>query len=179
VGASAPGDLVLGDQLREQVELFLEQLLVLAELVAEQRKRFGERAAADDDFGAAAGDGVERREPLEHPDRIVRAQHRDRGAEPDPAGARRDRRQQHLGRGYREVGAVVLADAEEIDAELVGQHRLLDDVAQHLGVLQQHAVGAAGDVAEGIDAEFERSCHGAVLPRPRRVSQTGDAARAA
>jgi hypothetical protein len=44
----------------------------------------------------------------------------------------RDRRQHHLGRGDREVGAMVLADAEEIDADLVGQHALGDDVADDL-----------------------------------------------
>ena len=32
----------------------------------------------------------------------------------------------------REVGAVVLADAEEVDADLVGEHGLVDDVADDL-----------------------------------------------
>ena len=39
-----------------------------------------------------------------------------------------------LGRRDRELVAVVLADAEEVEAEPVGEHRLLDDVAQHLRV---------------------------------------------
>ena len=47
--------------------------------------------------------------------------------------------QHHLGRGDREVGAVVLADAEEVDADLVGQHGLVDDVAEHLRVRQRRA----------------------------------------
>ncbi len=33
-----------------------------------------------------------------------------------------------------EVGAVVLADADEVDADAVGEHALLDDVADDLGV---------------------------------------------
>ena len=41
-----------------------------------------------------------------------------------------DRRQHHLRRRDREVAAMVLADAKRVDADLVGQHRLIDDVAQ-------------------------------------------------
>ena len=35
-----------------------------------------------------------------------------------------------LGRRDREVVAVVLADAEEVEAELIGEHGLGDDVAE-------------------------------------------------
>ena len=40
----------------------------------------------------------------------------------------------------REVGAVVLADAEEVEAEVVGEHRLLDHIADHLRGVQRLAV---------------------------------------
>ncbi len=64
-----------------------------------------------------------------------------------------------LGRRHREVGPVVLAHAEKVDAQPVGQHRLLDDVADDLGVRQQAAVGPAGHVAEGVQAKFQRLRH--------------------
>ena len=42
-------------------------------------------------------------------------------------GGQHDRR-----RGDGEVGPVVLADAEDVEPDLVGEHRLLDQVAQAL-----------------------------------------------
>ena len=54
---------------------------------------------------------------------------------------------------------MVLADAEEVDAELVGQHRLLDDVADHLRLRQQRPVGVHGDVAERVQPELQFPCH--------------------
>ena len=45
---------------------------------------------------------------------------------------RGDRGEHHFGRRDREVAAVMFADAERVDADLVGEHRFLDDVAQHL-----------------------------------------------
>ncbi len=80
-----------------------------------------------------------------------------------------------LGRGYGEIGAVVLADAEEVDADLVGEHRLVDDVADHLGVRQQAPVRRVGDVAESVQPEFKLLCHavsvrcGLRRPRGRRL----------
>ena len=57
----------------------------------------------------------------------------------------------------------MLADADEIDADLVGEHGLLDEVADHLRVRQRLAVRTVGDVAEGVEAEFNRVNHGALL----------------
>ena len=50
---------------------------------------------------------------------------------------------------------MVLADAEAIDACLLGDHRLLDDIAQLARLGVQVALGVAGDVAKGIDAQFK------------------------
>ena len=134
-----PGHRLLFQQLNEQIELLLEQLFVLAQIEAEQREGFGERAAAEDHLGTAIGCGIHRGEALEHADRIIRAQYRHRRAEPDPLGACGDRREHDLGRGDREISPVVLAKADEVDAELVGQHRLVDDVADHLRMRQRGA----------------------------------------
>ena len=41
----------------------------------------------------------------------------------------------------------MLADAEGIDADLVGQHALVDDIADDLGVRQRLAVRADRDIA--------------------------------
>ena len=60
--------------------------------------------------------------------------HRDRRAELDTLGAAGDRRQHYFRRGYREIRPMMFADAESVDAELVGQHALVHHVADHLGV---------------------------------------------
>jgi hypothetical protein len=54
---------------------------------------------------------------------------------------------------------MVLAQADEVDAQLVRQHRFLDHVADHLGVRQQLAVRAGGHVAKAIQPHFEISYH--------------------
>ena len=59
----------------------------------------------------------------------------------------------------------MLADAEEVDAQLVGEHRLLDDVADHLRMRQQVAVGPRGDVAERIQPKLNMPCHQALYLR--------------
>ena len=154
-----PGHLFVAQHRHEQIELLLEQLLVLGEIEAEQRKRLGERAAPDGDFGTAVGGGVQRREALEHADRVVGGKYGHRRTEPDALGARSDRRQHHFRRRHREIGSVVLADAEGIDAQRIGQRRLLDHVADDLRVAQKRPVGALGNVAERVQAEFKGLCH--------------------
>src|SRR5271155_4703020 len=57
----------------------------------------------------------------------------------------------------------MLADAEGIDADLVSQHALVDDVADHLRVRQRLPVGADRNVAKGIQSELEILCHFCLL----------------
>ena len=109
----------------------------------------------DDHLGPAVGDGVQGGEALEDADRIVGAEDGHGRAEPDPLGLPGDRRQHHLGRRDGEVVAVVLADADEVEADLVGQHGLRDDVADHLVVRQELSVRVGGHVAERVQAEFD------------------------
>ena len=84
------------------------------------------------DLGAAAGEQVERREVLEDAHRVVGAEHGDRAGEPDPLRARGGRGEHDGRRRDGEVGPVVLADAEDVEADLVGQLDLLEQVAQPL-----------------------------------------------
>ena len=143
------------DQCREQIQLLLEQHFVITERKTEQRKGLGEGATAEDHFGTAVRQRIDGREALEHANRIVGRQYGDGGAETDPLRARGDGRQHDFGRGHREIGAMMFADADEVDAELVGKNRFLDQVAQHLGVRQRRTIGAGGNVPERIETEFE------------------------
>ena len=145
-----PRDALAGAQRQQQVELLGEQLVVVVKVVAEERKRLGERAAAGHDLGAAAGEQVEGGEVLEDADWVVRAQHGDGAGQADALGAGGAGSQRHDGRGDREIWAVVLADAEDVEADLVGQLHLLDHIAQPL-------LGAdpRTHVGEGVEAELD------------------------
>ena len=119
-------------------------------------------------LGAAVRQGVERRETLEHAHRFVGAEDGDGRPEEDPLGADGNRGQDDFRGGNREVRAVVFADAERVEADLIRDHRFFDDVAQHLRLRQRLAVGRQGDVAEGVHAELERLCHQSSLQLPCR-----------
>jgi hypothetical protein len=85
-----------------------------------------------------------------------RREHGDGGAHADSRRARRDRGQNDLGRRDGEVLAVVLADANEIEPDALGEHGFLDDVANHLRLRQRRALRAACDIAKRVEAELER-----------------------
>ena len=128
--AAGPGDLLRLAQSQEEVELLGEELVVVGEVVAEERERLDERAAPGHDLGAAAREQVERGELLEDANGVVRAEDADGARQPDAARARCDRREGDRRRRDGEVGPVVLADPEDVEADLVGERRLLDQVAR-------------------------------------------------
>ena len=147
--ATRPGHMRRLADLQQQLELLGEQLVVVVEVVAEQREGLDERTPPGHDLGATARDQVELGELLEDADRVVRAEHRDRAREPDPLGPCRDRGQGDGGRGDEEVGAVMLADREHVEPELVGELGLLEQVAHPL-----LGADARGEVGEGGKSKF-------------------------
>jgi hypothetical protein len=46
----------------------------------------------------------------------------------------RDGGEDDFGGGHREIGAMVFPNADEIDAQLVGEHGFVDNVADYLGL---------------------------------------------
>ena len=74
----------------------------------------------------------------------------------DVRGLRRDGRQHDFRRRHREVLAVVLSDAEEFQPDLIGQDGLGDDIPQCLRMRVRLAGLIEGDVAEGVEPEFNR-----------------------
>lgn len=59
----------------------------------------------------------------------------------------------------------MLADAEEVEANLVREHALVDDVAKCLCLRQLPSVGVDGHVAEGIYTQFNRIRHAFIVSR--------------
>src|SRR5882672_12069519 len=68
---------------QQQPELLLEELVVVVEVVPEERERLDERAAPGHDLRAAVRDQVDLGELLEHAHRIVRAEDGDGARQPD------------------------------------------------------------------------------------------------
>jgi len=62
---------------------------------------------------------------------------------------------------------MMLADADEIDARLIGQNRLFDEIADDLRAGLRPSVRPVGDVAEGVESEFD---DGSLLWRYARAS---------
>jgi hypothetical protein len=127
------------------------------EVLPEARERLDERAAPGHDLRPAAGDEVDGRERLPDTDRVVRAEGGDGAREPDALraggrGAEHDRR-----RGHGEVRPVMLADAEDVEADLIGEPHLLEQVAQALlraDGAPRRRVGR--DLTERVEAELHR-----------------------
>jgi hypothetical protein len=65
-----------------------------------------------------------------------------------------------IGRAVAATAVWVLANAEDVDADLVGKDALLDDVADGLGVRQRAVVVVMADVAGGVETEDEGNGHG-------------------
>ena len=58
----------------------------------------------------------------------------------------------------------MLADTDEIHANRVGEDSLVDEIADDLSRMQRFSVRPLGDVAESVEAEFDRLAHAGVLP---------------
>ena len=103
------------------LELLGEQPVVVRKVVAEERERLDERAAAGHDLRAAARKQIDRRKLLEDAHRVVGAQHAHSACQPDRLRAFGSRREHDGRRRHCEVGPVVLADAEDVEPDLVGE----------------------------------------------------------
>ena len=139
----------------QQLELLAEELVVVAEVVAEQRERLDERAAAGHDLRSTVRQQIDGRELLEDAHRIVGADHVDGARQPDLPRTRRGGCKHDRGRGDDEVGAVVLSDAEDVEADGVRELDLVHQVANPpRGRNRRPGNGIGRQLAEGVDAEF-------------------------
>ena len=151
-----PGDRSAPEQLGEEIDLFLEEVLVVGEVVAEERERLDAGASSEDDFRPTARDCIERGVALEHADGIVRAQYGDRRPDADAGRACGDCGEHYVARGQREVIGVVFADPEEVDANLLGDDTMFDEVTKYPGVREWAVLVVMGGIAEGVETQDER-----------------------
>ncbi len=130
---AGPVDGILGADLEQELELLGEERVVVFELEAEEGEGLDEGSAASDNLGASIGNEVEGGELLEDADRVSGGEDGDGGVEADAFGARGGGGQDNGGGGVKELGAMVLADTEGIEADLIGEDDLLDEVLEPLG----------------------------------------------
>jgi hypothetical protein len=163
--AALPGDARGTVELYQEIEFFREHIVVVGKIVAEQRERFGEGATSGNYLGAPAGDEVDGGEILEYPDRIGRAQDRDRAGQANTFGHSRDRRQHHRRRRDRHIQPVMLADGENIEPRRIGKLGRRKHVCQALlGADRVAGVRIRRHLAERVKPQFERFAHRIVAP---------------
>ena len=138
-----PGHLLARADLQQQIELLGKEGVIVVELEAEEREGLDEGAAADHQLGAAARDEVQGGKLLEDPHRVVGAQDLDGARQADALRPRRRRGQDDGGRRVEELPAVVLADPEDVEAHLVGEFHLVEEVVHPLDRAQ-------GDPGDGV-----------------------------
>ncbi len=103
---------------------------------------------------AAARDQVQGGELLEDADRVGGAEDGHGAAQPDPGGARGGGTEDHRRRRVVVLGAVVLTDAEGVQAHLVGEGDLLEQVGHALlGADEVPGRGVGHCCDEAVDAE--------------------------
>ncbi len=90
---AAPSDMRHLVELEQEVELFAEQRIIVAQMVAKQRIGFGERTPANHQFRSAFRNEIECRELLKHPHRVGSADDRHRACQPDSLRTRRRSRE--------------------------------------------------------------------------------------
>lgn len=129
---SRPMNMRVFAQSEEEVEFLGEEVIVVFELEAEEREGFDEGAAAGDNFGAAIGDEVQGGELLKDADGVCGAEDCDGAAEADPGCARGCCREDDCWGGVEVLAAVVLAEAEDVEAGFVGGCDLLQQLGDSL-----------------------------------------------
>ena len=147
---SRPGDALVCADLEKKAQFLVKELIVVPEVEAEERIGFGERTAPGDNFGTSFRDKVEGCELLKDPHRIGGTQNRDGARKPDLFRAGRGGREQNDRSRVEKLLAVMLPDAEDIEANLVRRLNFLQQIPKaHDGIdlLPRHRVRHRGDEA--------------------------------
>ncbi len=137
------------------MQLFDEEIVVVLELEAEQRIGFAERAATDDDFGAALRNEIERCELLEDAHRVCGAEHCHGAAKADRFRPRRGGGKDHHRGRIEKFRPMMFADAEDIEADAVGDLDLIDKIGHpNCGRRQPARHGVRNIGGKTVDADF-------------------------
>jgi hypothetical protein len=146
---------VLAD-IQQQIELLGEERIVVLERETEERERFDEGATTDDHLGAPVGDEVKRREFLEDANGIISAENLDGAGKANLPGAGCRSGKDDGGCGVEELRAMMLADAENVKADLIGQLHFFEEMLHALDRGKRNAVHGIGDGGgETVDTDLQ------------------------
>src|SRR5437868_2074693 len=144
--------LVVAD-FEKQVEVFRKERVVIVEPQTKERKRIDERASAGDDFRTAAGYEVDGCKFLKHAHGIGRTENRHRAGKAYALRARGGGAQDDSRRRIQKVRAMVLPDPKGVEADLVGELDLFDQVPKAVAWIDCTArIGVCR--SETIDADL-------------------------
>ena len=153
----------------QQFELLGKERVVIFQREAEERERLDERPPPGHDLGPASGEQIQRREILEDAHRIGGAEHRDRTRQPDPFRAGGGGAEDHRRRGIEELTPVMFPDTERGEPDPIGQHDLVDQIAQRPGSTCGIIGRIRGRGGEAVDADFDRTGQRSILRLRRRA----------
>ena len=150
--AALPRHVPVAPQLRQHAHELVPGLLGVVGVGVEAAELGPRRAARGADLEPAARDDVERGAPLGDADRVVHLGHADDRAvaDADALGLRRHRGEQHLGRRAVRIllEEVVLDRPHPVEAELVGEARLLERVAVDAAPRRSAVNGRGVDISK-------------------------------
>ena len=139
----------------EEVEILCEEGVVVLEVEAEEGEGLDEGAAAGDDFCPSVGEQVEGGELLEDADGVGCGEDGDGAGEADALRDGGSGGEDDGGSGVEILGAVMLADAEDVEAGLVGEGDLDEEVAEAIGGGDGEAGGGVSDCSgEAVDTDL-------------------------
>ena len=142
---------------KQEVELFRKELVVVVQVEAEKRIGFDKRAAADGDFSASLRDQVNCGEVLEDTYRIVGTENGDSAGETDALGASGCSSEENGRCGRDVLLAMVFSDPEDIETGLVGEDDLFEQIVHALGRTDRDtAHGVWRIFNKAVDAYFHR-----------------------
>jgi hypothetical protein len=142
---------VVRPQAADELHPLLEDRLVVLERDLEGPMLAPVIAAARGEIDAPAAHKVEGRPLLGDTDRVMQWQNSDGGSQPDATRPRRDIGEHQIRAGKHAQGAkVMLADPRRMQTNLLGRHRLVDDVGDEV-------VRAPGVVVVVVVAQGENS----------------------
>ena len=145
---------VLAD-LKQKIQLLRKKRIVIFQAQPEERVGLHERPAAGDNLGAPMRDQVQRGEFLKHAHRVRRAENSDRARQANILRARGSRGQEHDGRGIKKLRPVMLANAENVQAHVVGKLNLLEQMLHAFHGAEREARGWVGDSrCEAVNADL-------------------------
>lgn len=153
---TAPCHLLVLIEFEQQFQLRAKEHVVVALVLIKDREGNWRRSATGDEVDTTRGDRCCSSELLKDTDRLIGRQHRNRRTKLDRARRGSGGVNKRCWRRYWHRARVVLAEAEEIEADFFRKMHRFKDITDRLRGRAVATVSSSRRVAKGVDAEFKR-----------------------